>query len=287
MNNIKLVIGNKEIPIIHTRFPGGESMIRLEIPPTLYEECIVNANVTLNFRDNGDLFDLMLLVDAIRREIYNPLRLSLTMPYLPYARQDRVCNSGESLSVRVVADLINSLTFDSVLVFDAHSDASMIALNNARNVPMHICAHRLATQLESKRDNIILVSPDVGAMKKVQAFAKYHKFPQVICAEKQRDTLTGEIKGITIPDSFDGLVDVPDDGVEFLVLDDICDGGRTFVELAKALNDTYKAPTDRLSLYVTHGIFSKGVSELYEYYDDIYTHNLMNEEIREEEVTIV
>ena len=58
------------------------------------------------------------------------------------------------------------------------------------------------------------------------------------------------------------------------MVDDIFDGGRTFVELAKLI---LPMEPERLELYVTHGIFSKGYDEITQYYDRIYTTNSFHE----------
>jgi ribose-phosphate pyrophosphokinase len=57
----------------------------------------------------------------------------------------------------------------------------------------------------------------------------------------------------------------------YVIIDDICDGGRTFVELAKAIKDG--RPTAKIYLVVTHGIFSAGYDQLGEYFEKIYTTN--------------
>jgi len=75
-----------------------------------------------------------------------------------------------------------------------------------------------------------------------------------------RDTKTGEIKSVVLRD------EVPAGAL--LVVDDLCDGGRTFIELAKALPNR---PSTATYLYVSHGIFSRGPDVLLGYYDKIFT----------------
>ncbi|KAG1390037.1 hypothetical protein G6F58_013116 [Rhizopus delemar] len=100
-------------------------------------------------------------------------------------------------------------------------------------------------------DGVTLMAPDAGARKRVQALAKKLGVADVRFAEKVRDPQTGRITEPRVPD------DIPAQPV--LVVDDICDGGRTFLELAAALRDKTRQP---LYLYVTHGLFSKGLGEL-------------------------
>ena len=104
------------------------------------------------------------------------------------------------------------------------------------------------------------MAPDAGARKRVQALAKKLGVADVRYAEKVRDPQTGRITETRVPD------DIPAQPV--LVVDDICDGGRTFLELAAALRDKTDQP---LYLYVTHGLFSKGFAELNARYAGLYT----------------
>ncbi|MNE49699.1 ribose-phosphate pyrophosphokinase [compost metagenome] len=119
----------------------------------------------------------------------------------------------------------------------------------------------------------ILVAPDAGARKKVESLAKEFGFKGIVYANKVRNTRNGKILRTTV-DSFvcgDEVLDLEDLKDEnLLIVDDICDGGTTFIELAKVLK-----PYDlgSLSLYVTHGIFSAGIPRLTDVFDRVYTMN--------------
>jgi ribose-phosphate pyrophosphokinase len=193
------------------------------------------------------------------------------MPYIPYARQDRVCNDGEAFSVRAFARIINALQFSSVVVWDAHSDVSVALLERCINVPRYqlmVSNPDIANWInKSQLDGwpMYLVSPDAGAVKKSYDTAKaFPQFKGIIFAEKVRDTATGKILKTVIRD-------VPDDinQANLLIADDICDGGRTFIELAKEIKRLH-AP-GQLNLYVTHGIFSAGMEVLTEHFDNVWS----------------
>jgi ribose-phosphate pyrophosphokinase len=68
---------------------------------------------------------------------------------------------------------------------------------------------------------------------------------------------------------------------EIVIIDDICDGGRTFIEIAKILKEEKK--DIKISLIVTHGIFSAGLKELYEYFDMIVTTNSVIDVVKDTE----
>lgn len=260
---MKLFVHHDPVEFTSTKFPGGETLIRLVEPagiPSGYDT--INAMITMDFASDADLIRLLLLTDAVRR-YYGPnrVKLTLTMPYLPYARQDRVCSVGESLSIKVVADLINGQGYEKVYCTDIHSEVGVALINNL----VHIDQTQAASKLAVLHPDAILVSPDAGANKKVLAFAKRYGYKDVVRADKTRDTLTGHITGTAVYSENVGNRD-------FLILDDICDGGRTFVELAKELR---KLTTGRIFLYVSHGIFSQGLLVLSGQFERIYVANLV------------
>lgn len=239
-----------------TTFPGGESCIRVNMNKPVEP----HLTLELAFENNGDLFDLALLADALRRKF--PMHtLKLWMGYVPYARQDRVCNEGESLSIKVVADFINGLYFDAVCIIDPHSDVTPALFNRAIVVPQSKFAERMV--LHAFPFDTVIVAPDAGAAKKAREFAKVGGYERCVQAEKVRELSTGKILETRVQ-----CDDVND--MDFLIVDDICDGGRTFIELAKELR---KLTSGKIKLFVTHGIFSAGEKVFDNLIDEVYTAN--------------
>jgi ribose-phosphate pyrophosphokinase len=183
------------------------------------------------------------------------------MAYIPYARQDRVCQIGDAFSLKVFANLINSLNFTRVFVADAHSSVATALLDRVIEKPQSKYAHQMIKY--NKFD--YLISPDAGASKKSVEFASVLNADgwdiEVVQALKVRDK-SGNITNTNIlHDNFEGK--------SCLMVDDICDGGRTFIELAKIVKAN---GAGRIGLYVTHGIFSQGVDVLFDHeVDEIYT----------------
>ncbi len=163
---------------------------------------------------------LLLLTDAVRRHYADPA-IDLVCPYLPYARQDRVAFPGEALSAAVACRLLNAQGYRSVEVWDAHSDVSLALLDRVRHRP----ASDFAGPIVTARD--VIVAPDLGAVKRAAGCARLAGAP-LVQAEKTRSTDTGAITGTVVHSEPIGERD-------FLIVDDICDGGRTFIELAKVL----------------------------------------------------
>lgn len=177
------------------------------------------------------------------------------MPYCAYSRQDRRCNQGESFSLKVFTNLINSCNFTKVTTFDNHSDVSTALINNCYNVPVHQLL--LDAQYTIKlREYDYFVSPDAGANKKVFNCSKLFRIP-MIRADKIRDVSNGKILDTQVFATADQLKDKT-----ILIIDDICQGGRTFEELSKAIKTI--EPSCNIHLYVTHGFFNAGFNKLKE-----------------------
>jgi ribose-phosphate pyrophosphokinase len=250
--------GNRWLQYKAFVFSGGEVSVKLTPELTSFTFPSDVVHITAHITSSNKVMELVMLTDAIRRE-WGDVAIVLKCPYLPYARQDRVCAPGESLSLKVFCDIINSLKFRYVYVADVHSEVALALLDNVVNIQQE----NFVSKIDSKYlVNTCLVSPDAGATKKINNVARALKLP-VIRADKVRDPNTGEITGTDIqknPAFWDS---------NLLVVDDICDGGRTFIELAKKAKERYEI--GKYYLYVTHGIFSKGLEPLLEYYDHIFT----------------
>lgn len=240
------------------KFPGGEMQVTVPAGLRAQADAAREFRIHALLKSADDVMQLLLLTDALRR--LNPAApVHLDMPYVPYARQDRVCNPGEALGAAVFCKLINDQQYATVTIVEPHSDVTPALLQRVRVVDAAAFLKK-ALAAPAFAQGVTLMAPDAGARKRVQALAKALGVADVRYAEKVRDPLTGRITETRVPD------DIPAQPV--LVVDDICDGGRTFLELAAALRDRTGQP---LYLYVTHGIFSKGLAELKSRYAEIFT----------------
>lgn len=236
-------------------FPGGEVGVNINGPEL--DQNVDYIKLVAKIQNSNQLMAMFLATDALRR-VYPFAKICLFIPYFPYARQDRVCNAGEALSVKVVAQLINSQNYATVTVVDPHSPVLVAALDRC-----HVVEQRWAfSMVKPSFGDTIIIAPDAGAVKKAEEFCKLVGAAGVAYAHKQRDLKTGEITHLEL------ITDFTLYQRNLLVLDDICDGGRTFIELGKVLKHEEPAT---MELAITHGIFSKGVEVLTEYYDRIYT----------------
>ena len=240
----------KGISYTSFNFPCGEKHVKI---------ISFDSSITFEFEKNEDIIELLLLADALKRE--GNIVASLTMPYVPFSRQDRVCNSGEPFSLKVFADLINQMGFDKVIVTDPHSDVVPALINKCVVIPQHeiFQSYFMGTR------NPLLICPDGGALKKIYKLAESPILKaanaEVIECSKIRDTFTGTVTGTKVHAT--NLR-----GCDCYIVDDICDGGGTFVSLAKELK---KINPGRIILMVTHGFFTKGLQVFDDLIDEIYT----------------
>lgn len=244
------------VPLHISKFPCGESKVEFyyhSLPLDIFYE---QVTVRLDYQSDQDLIDLLLVVDAIKRSPLGYKRMALLVAYFPYGRQDRVCNPGEPHSLKVVCQLINSCRFDVVYVIDPHSDVIEALLDNPDILDIASIVDASDSDVFKKCTH--LVSPDGGAYKKVTKAAQMCSKP-VIRADKIRDTRTGQLSGFEV--YAEDLT-----GLSVLIVDDICDGGGTFIGLTKKLREK---GAESVSLYVTHGMFTKGVDLLLSEIDEI------------------
>jgi len=238
------------IPFQTFTFSGGEPHIKLSVP-ILSKEVYVTHRIA-SFYDFGVL---LLAIDALKRSGVE--HISVCLPYFPGARQDRLMVKGEPLSVKVYAEVLNALDLKRVVIFDPHSDVTPAVIKKC-NVISNV--RFIKNVIKDIKEDVILVSPDGGALKKIYNLSKAIDNVEVIECSKLRDVQTGEISEFKVyADSIKGK--------SCLIVDDICDGGGTFIGLAKALK---AKGVDNLYLAVSHGIFSKGVDELNHYFKKIY-----------------
>ncbi len=237
-------------------FPGGECHVKV-LPSDITE----NYTYILAYLESSDsIMQLLMTVDAVR-QVYPNTRIILTIPYFPYARQDRVCNEGEAFSVKVMANLINNMKCQSVTIYDPHSQVTVDLLNNCHVIPLSsLLVKSFLADIIMEKD-MTIVSPDKGAKEKVSSVARMLG-QRLVVGSKVRDPKTGHISGTAVEGDVSGQ--------DCIILDDICDGGRTFIELSKVLKNKGAA---KIYLCVTHGIYSKGLDVLREHFNHLYCYN--------------
>lgn len=224
------------------------------------------------FEHDSEFMVVAQLVSACR-SLLPDLEIGLMLPYVPYCRQDRretFLNSATNEvgatpnSLKDFSRLVNSLGFSRVVVFDPHSYAIEACLDNCF----------VLDASPDVQDYDCLIAPDAGANKKVEKLGKQHNKTVATCLKARED---GKVTNLEFFGDYK-------DCYSFLVVDDICDGGTTFIKVAEAFEEKKRSGEIQndatISLYVTHGFFTveENTRELLRLYDKIsckflYTRN--------------
>lgn len=267
---IQVFINKQKVDYEQFTFNGGEESVKLSLQCHEKGDAVIKAIL----KSSTDVMRLLLITDALR-QWSSGIKIDLWMPYIPYARQDRVCDRGEALSMKVFANLINSQNYHEVWTLDAHSDVAVALINNIRHSTMiewlmfegdeDTIQYKDELLEKIRTRKVTIVSPDAGALKKCFKISQYLGGElDLISADKIRDPKTGQIvrTEVNCPVNLKGR--------DMLIPDDICDGGRTFIELAKVLK---ARNAGKIYLAITHGIFSNGFEVFEGLIDKIYTTN--------------
>lgn len=225
-------------PMIRKRFADGELYIQIQ-------ESIRGCDVYLIQPTcqpvNDHLMELLIMVDACRRA--SARQITAVMPYYGYARADRKTAGRESITAKLVANLITQAGANRVLAMDLHS----AQIQGYFDIPFdHVYGSPvLIDYLASKQlSDIVVVSPDVGGVARARAFAKKLNDAPLAIIDKRRQThnvaevlnVIGDVKGKTA-----------------VLVDDMIDTGGTISEGAKLLR---QEGAREVYACATHAVFS-------------------------------
>lgn len=231
-------------PLSVTIFPDNTSQVW-----KISEDVLLNedyADIVWDFRHEGEVMHLAQLAHLLS---HVSIHKTLTIKYLPYGRQDKVVANDATFALRTFAKILNAMNFDEIVIHDPHSSVALWLIDNSVAVYPIAQVEQIAQEMG---EGTVFCYPDKGAVEKYTEVYKLC-FRDHVYGEKVRDQLTGNIL------SYKLVGDVA--GKNVLIVDDICDGGMTFKMLAK---DLLAAGAKEVNLFVTHGIFSKGVRTLLE-----------------------
>lgn len=265
------------------KFPDGQNNLVINPYSVAEIKTITETNelsIQIKSRLNNWL-DLELIICAVASlRNLKVKKIHLYVPYILGARSDRKFEIGGNRYIKdVIAPVLNSLNFESVTCIDPHSYVLENCINNFESINNKSLVEFALFNLYSSskpKDNIILVSPDAGASHKIYKLAEQIGYKgDIITCSKERD-IDGKITKTVVPISSEKYVSDKLYNKDFIIIDDLIDGGTTFIEIAKVLKNTsfFKG---KIYLIVTHSIFSKGTDELLKYFDEIYTTNSYKE----------
>ncbi len=230
----------KPTPTVVKKFANGETYVNIK-------EDVRNQDVyimpSVGYAVNDHLMETYLKADAARR--MGAHKVIAVLPNFPYGRQERKTENGEPVSARLNMALLHASGVDEIITTDLHASALqgfvreviMTELNSVDEMVSYFQKKNLDLK------NVVVVSPDLGGVKRVDKFAKKLGCDSVII-EKNR-VAHNEAKAARL------LGDVK--GKDCIIYDDMIDTAGTITEAAKMLRDN---GAKDIYLCAAHGIFS-------------------------------
>jgi len=192
---------------------------------------------------NDHLMELMIISDALRRS--SASRITAVIPYFGYARQDARTKARTPISAKLVANLLVESGIERVLTMDLHATQIQgffdIPVDNLYASP--VFALDIIHHFKGQKDDLMVVSPDVGGVARARELAKRINCPLSI-VDKRREKpgevaemkLIGDVKGKTC-----------------IIIDDIVDTAGTLCKAAELLA---QQGAKEVHAYITHGVLS-------------------------------
>ena len=221
-------------------FSDGEIKVEIEENVRGHDTFIIQSTCT---PQNKNVMELMLLADALKRS--SASKITAIVPYYGYARQDRRVRSARvPISAKVVADMFSSVGIDRVLTIDLHSET----IQGFFDMPAdNVYATKLMMEdikANNERDEIVVVSPDVGGVVRSRALAKFLDDTDLAIIDKRR-AAANQSEVMNIIGEIEGKV--------CIVPDDIIDTAGTLCNAADALKEK---GAKAVKAYITHPVLS-------------------------------
>ncbi|MBD2569330.1 ribose-phosphate pyrophosphokinase [Anabaena lutea] len=225
-------------PMIRKRFADGELYVQIQ-------ESIRGCDVYLVQPScqpvNDHLMELLIMIDACRRA--SARQITAVLPYYGYARADRKTAGRESITAKLVANLITEAGANRILAMDLHA----AQIQGYFDIPFdHVYGSPVLLDYLARKglQDIVVVSPDVGGVARARAFAKKLNDAPLAIIDKRRQAhnvaevlnVIGDVKGKTA-----------------VLVDDMIDTGGTIAEGARLLR---AEGASQVYACATHAVFS-------------------------------
>ena len=233
------------------QFPDGEPTFEFK-KELDRKECYL---VIISINNPTKLYILGLVCDILNR---HGVTFEVHITYLMSARMDRVMDFKRPYSLKVICSILEAFNNDTLFVLEPHS--SKLTEINRNIIDEHICSEIIFNLFN--KVNTVFINPDEGAFHR-----NSFNMPKYITFDKVRDLSTGNIIGHDINPKLSNITSIPKEDA-LVVVDDLCDGGRTFVSIANKLKEI--APDNKRYIYVTHMVNPLGIKNLSENYDIVY-----------------
>lgn len=235
--NIKIFTGNSNPGLAkkiaeRLELPVGKSSVGTfsdgEISVNIYEtvrgsDVFVVQSTSAPVNDH--LMELLIMIDAFKRASAG--RVTAVIPYMGYARQDRKAKARDPISAKLVADLITTAGADRVLTMDLHAPQIQgffnIPVDHLLGVP--ILAPYYAKKFGRNREDVVVVSPDLGSVTRARTFAQRLNIPLAIIDKRRPKANVAEVMNV--------IGDIK--GKNVILVDDMIDTAGTIAQGATAL----------------------------------------------------
>jgi len=232
--SLDVKVGNRTLK----KFADGETYVRINDNVQGKDVYLVQPSAN---PVNDNIFELLLMTDAVKRA--DAKQVIAVIPYMGYERQDRKVEDGEPIAAKLHADMLTHAGVDKVITVDLHAAQIEGFYNNTHVINISSIPVFSEYIKNKKLDNIVIVSPDAGGVKRAQKLAD-----QLDCSyasiHKKREG-HNQVKAVSLVGDIKGK--------NCILFDDMVDTAGTIVEAAKMLKEN-----GAKSVYVcaAHGLFS-------------------------------
>ena len=230
-------------------FPDGERRVRVT-DRVVDERTVVFQSTSMP--PDQSYMELFFIVDALKRS--GASSVTAVVPYLGYERQDHVFRDGEAVSLEVIIKTLERVGVDKFVAFDLHS----IKVPELFSIPvLHLSALSLfaqkikALQSEMGEESFVLVSPDMGGIRRIKELSESLGNISYATIVKDRDLETGKIEDSQLNGEVKGKIAV--------IVDDMIATGDTTVDGARLLLEN---GAKKVFAFATHAVFTKNAHEI-------------------------
>ena len=234
----------KKAEILISNFADGESFIKICESVKGKHVYVIQSTCP---PVNKNLMELLITIDILKRSFVK--LITVICPYYGYARQDRLLSKNESLTAKLVANLLEKSGVDNIYLLDPHSSQ----IQGFFNIPNAIISgiHFLMDEIKKKNNlkDFVIVSPDYGSVKRIKNLSEAYKIPMLIINKNRPQPNVVEIVDILGADI---------KNKNCLIIDDMIDTGGTIITACKTLK---KMGCKKIIVGCIHGILSTNAIE--------------------------
>lgn len=236
--------------ISYTKTKYSDGQVNIALGSELRQKLSVTDPIFILTRFNNyeDLFYLLGATEVLHSAGYQYIYVGITCFF--GQRSDQRFKDLQSFELKIIADIINAQKYTGVIINEPHSAVLPALINQSKLMPANVFFNFVLNtmRIQLPGESFTLVSPDAGAYKRTSKLADKNLIPMVAANKYRAEDGSPQV-------ALNGDVA----GKNCVILDDYCDGGRTFISLAKQLKE---AGAKVVVLAVAHGLYSYGLEPL-------------------------